>query len=37
MRASLLETDQETRIAGMDRDDFTEYGQHIDEAIAASA
>ena len=35
MRASLLETDQETRIAGMDRDAFAEYGQHLEDAIAA--
>ena len=35
MRASLLETDQETRIAGMDRKAFVDYGQHIDAAIVA--
>ena len=26
IRSSLLETDKNTRIAGMDRDDFAEYG-----------
>jgi len=35
MRASLLETDQETRIAGFDRKAFVEYGQHIEAAIVA--
>jgi len=35
MRASLLEADQEARIAGFDRQTFVEYGQHIEAAIAA--
>ena len=35
IRASLLETDRDQRMAGMDREAFAEYGQHIDEAIAA--
>ena len=34
-RFALLETDQNIRIAGMDQDAFTEYGQHIEEALAA--
>ena len=33
--AALLETDQETRIAGMDHETFTEYGQHIQDGLAA--
>ncbi|MFA7282515.1 MAG: site-specific integrase [Sterolibacterium sp.] len=35
MKAALLETDQETRITGLDREEFEEYSQHIDEAIQA--
>ena len=35
MRASLLETDQEAHIAGMERKAFMEYGQHIEAAIIA--
>ena len=34
-RAALLETDEEKRIAGMDRTIFLEYGKHIEDAIAA--
>lgn len=35
VRASLLETDQNTRIAGMNRQDFADYGLHIEGAIQA--
>ncbi|WP_184415143.1 site-specific integrase [Rhodocyclus tenuis] len=34
-RAALLETDRSTRIAGMDRAEFEEYGQHIDAGLVA--
>jgi integrase len=35
MRASLLETDENARIDGMDSDEFAEYGQHIELGITA--
>jgi hypothetical protein len=35
MRAALLETDQETRIAGLNKEAFDALGQHIDDAIKA--
>lgn len=35
MRASLLETDRNTRIAGMDGAAFDEYGRHIETSIQA--
>lgn len=34
-QASLLETDQEARIAGLDQTEFDAYGRHIEEAIKA--
>jgi integrase len=35
MKASLLESDEEHRIAGMTADEFNEYGEHIQAGLAA--
>ncbi len=35
IRNALLETDRNKRIAGMDAEEFAEYGRHIDQSIAA--